>query len=619
MSEISQTDPARKLTLAEISELIGLPINSDRKIEFNCTRCENGKAKLYENAKRTKLIIYCRDCQTDLTLDEVLAKYAKPKPEPEPEEEENPYEPPPERDEAPPRQERRQHFTRPEQPEDLRQRSSVKNINAEMSTLGCYFLGDGMLWNDPELGPAVADLTPIDFWDEKHREIFLAILQTRERGEPIDMITMDYTLRNMGKLEQVGGTAYLAALQSSEPSRRHVVHYAGIVKATAQRRVGIDRATGLIDQLQNGASNADIIRYMGEYLTPHSLFGNTSGSLPALISRDIEIVSGMEFDRRIKSAPARRWIVKGLLARKEISLWSGKVEAGKTTLMRTLCMCVMRGDDFLGRWTSPGPILYVMLDADGADLTHEEFNKLGWNPTEDPIDFLIDPVMALRPNSFDQFHQKLLALKPALVVIDPLGRFEKHDDVTDYGMTYAMARCSELAKQTDTHIAFLHHIPRGRNDEDDAATAGFGSIAIAGGCNARFVCVRKTGPIYIVKSSQGKGGGFEAFAGEQILERNEETHWITLKGPYSWKDQADAVRPQVEQAINEDGDWLTTFELHKKVKGVSQSVAGSAAKTLANEGKVQLHVTKGNRHFWGKLGLQSTMFEKRKKERDPEP
>ena len=191
--------------------------------------------------------------------------------------------------------------------------------------------------------------------------------------------------------------------------------------------------------------------------------------------------------------------------------------------------------------------------------------------------------MCIRPNSFEQFHNKLLDLKPQLVIIDPLGRFEKVDDMSSYNMTYVMARFSELAKLTDCHMALLHHIPRGRSDDADPATAGFGSIAIAGGCNARFTFVHKAGDIYTFSSSKGKGGGFTPFDGEQRLTRDADTGWITLAGAYNFKDQARAIKGKVLDVINAAEGEVTSSAIGREL-GVQRSVAGIAAKMLADEG-----------------------------------
>ncbi len=360
----------------------------------------------------------------------------------------------------------------------------------------------------------------------------------------------------------------------------------------------------MIDRAHNG-STLEELRSRSANLVPQY----KADSLPVLIAPDIQILSGKQF--AVQQLKVKRdWLIQGMLAKKEISLWSGKVEHGKTTLIRTLVMCVLRGCDFLERQVTPGRVLYVMLDADGEGLTFEMFTKMGMDWDQDPIDLLIDPVMALRPRSFEQFHEQLLTIQPSLVVIDPVGRFQKIEEkdggFNGYGMTYAMAKFSELAKQTNCHMLLLHHIPRGRNDSDDPATAAFGSVAIAGGCNARFSCIKKPGDIFIVTSSKGKGGGFIPFDGEQKLAKDSETEWVTLAGAFSWKDQSDAIQPKVLEIVKTAERWMSTNEIAQEAN-VQRSIAGAAAKSLYKRGEIDMHIAGHNRHLWAIPGLQSEL------------
>ena len=353
-------------------------------------------------------------------------------------------------------------------PDDFLRRVPPNDAEAEMGVLGAVLIENETIGQIPWLA---VDM----FYRESHRHIYRAMVTLRENAKPIDAVTLSRALKTADKFEQIGGASYIAEIVEAVPTSRNIEHYAAIVRDMSIKREVATRATALVSLAYNGVSADALIGEM-----ERTLRFDTAGGLPSLISNKIEVMSGLEFHQQQQALPPRSWLVDGLLAKQEISLWSGKVEAGKTTAMRTLVMCIMRGEPFLERATYPSRVFYVMLDADGTGMTYRGFTDLGWNPEQDPMDVLIDPVMAIRPNSFEQFHQELLERKPALVIVDPLGRFQKIDDINDYGTTYAMARFSELAKRCDCHIALLHHIPRGRSDDADPATAGFGSIAIAG-------------------------------------------------------------------------------------------------------------------------------------------
>lgn len=487
----------------------------------------------------------------------------------------------------------------PQQPRetDILRRVPPQNLEAEQSVLGAILLVN------ESIEQANGVLKPDDFYRESHREIFKAMQTLWRAKSAIDPVTLEEELNRRKKFEQVGGHLYILELAQFVPTASNLVHYANIVKAKKIAREIATQATQIATLAYEGVTTEALVGEALRLLNP-VVENNGKPQLPQLIDREIEVRTSQEFHQQHIATEKRNWIVSGFLARKEISLWSGKVEAGKTTLMRTLVMCLARGEMFLERHTYPSRILYVMLDADGAGLTHDEFECLGWNPDTDDIDFIVDPVMALRPNSFEQFHHTLLTRKPHFVVIDPLGRFQKIADFTGYETTYAMAQFSELAQQTNCHIALLHHIPRGRDDAADAATAGFGSIAIAGGCNARFVCTKKAGAIYTLQTSRGKGGGFVPFEAEQVLNRDETTHWVTLRGNYDWKEQARAVMPKVLEAVNQSDDPLSANELGRIV-GVQRSIAGSAAKSLAHNGEITMKIIKGNKHLYSRKDAQA--------------
>lgn len=75
-----------------------------------------------------------------------------------------------------------------------------------------------------------------DFFDETNQAIFEACYSLFQRSEVINQITVAHELMRQGKLEQVGGAAYLSHLISIVPTSVHVEHYAQIVSRTATMR-----------------------------------------------------------------------------------------------------------------------------------------------------------------------------------------------------------------------------------------------------------------------------------------------------------------------------------------------------------------------------------------------
>jgi DnaB helicase-like protein/AAA domain-containing protein len=479
----------------------------------------------------------------------------------------------------------------------LLRRVPPQNVEAEQSFLGAILLEPALIQD------ARTIIARDDFYRESHREIYAAMLKLSNEEAGIDAVTLCHELRVAGLLDDVGGTGYIAELAAFVPTAAHIANYAAIIRECALKREIASRATQLAAAAYNGLPGQELISWA------QSLVPDTSDrkTLPVLVKNKLEVMNWMDL-QSIYQGDARQWVVEGLLARREISLWSGKVEAGKTTLMRTLVKAVLRGEPFLNRQTYQGRVFYAMLDADGADATVEAFRALGLE-ANDPIEFIFEPTIAMMKNGIEQFHQQLLAFKPALVVIDTLGRLQKVADFNGYESTYLMAMISELSKQTDSHLALLGHIPRGRHDDEDVATAAFGSIAFSGGANARFVVSRKPASgLHTLRSSKGKGAGFVPLEGEILLERDGFTGEIHSGGLYTYKEQAMASKDKLLEFLdNHEDEQFSGHQLGREL-GVPASICRVAGNSLFAEQRIKREGqgTKGKPYLYAALTFQNT-------------
>ena len=99
-----------------------------------------------------------------------------------------------------------------------------QDVEAEISTLGSLML-------DKDAIVRVADaLAAHDFYKPLHREIYEAMLDLFNRREPVDVLSVTSRLREKDKLEEIGGSGYLATLVNAVPTASHVEHYASIVR-----------------------------------------------------------------------------------------------------------------------------------------------------------------------------------------------------------------------------------------------------------------------------------------------------------------------------------------------------------------------------------------------------
>jgi len=107
------------------------------------------------------------------------------------------------------------------------------HIDAERSVLG------SMLLSQEAVLLAQETLSPDDFYDPAHREIFSAMCNLANQSKRIDLVTVDEELRRLGRLEGVGGLPYLVELSRFVPSSANVQDYARIVdeKSTLRRLI----------------------------------------------------------------------------------------------------------------------------------------------------------------------------------------------------------------------------------------------------------------------------------------------------------------------------------------------------------------------------------------------
>jgi replicative DNA helicase len=104
------------------------------------------------------------------------------------------------------------------------------SIDAEQALLGSVLL------NRQAMIPIAPWFRAEFLYDERHRQIYLAMLACYNARIPPDTRVVAERLRQAGVLEQIGGVPYLSDLVSGVPTSYHVEHYARIVEQAAVRR-----------------------------------------------------------------------------------------------------------------------------------------------------------------------------------------------------------------------------------------------------------------------------------------------------------------------------------------------------------------------------------------------
>ncbi|MDD3705205.1 MAG: replicative DNA helicase [Clostridiaceae bacterium] len=107
---------------------------------------------------------------------------------------------------------------------EMIQRIPPNSIEAEQSVLGA------MLLDKEAISAATEFISGEDFYREAHKEIFDAIVDIFNKGEPVDLITLTEKLKTRNTLEAVGGITFLTNLMDAVPTTYNVKYYAKIVE-----------------------------------------------------------------------------------------------------------------------------------------------------------------------------------------------------------------------------------------------------------------------------------------------------------------------------------------------------------------------------------------------------
>ena len=108
-------------------------------------------------------------------------------------------------------------------------------VEAERALLGAVL-------QIPKLADDAAELQPEHMHDPRHQHVWRAICELRDRSQQIDPVTVAERMTEAGKLDTIGGFAYVSKLIADRPeSASAVARYAAVIleKATARELLAV--------------------------------------------------------------------------------------------------------------------------------------------------------------------------------------------------------------------------------------------------------------------------------------------------------------------------------------------------------------------------------------------
>lgn len=153
---------------------------------------------------------------------------------------------------------------------DLAGRAVPYSVEAEQSVLGGILIDHNCI-------SAVSELIgEDDFYFEHNRAVYKVMLSLFNMNKPIDLVTVSDTLKSEGRLDAVGGVAYLSSIASSVPTTANITQYAQIVAEKSLLRKLIGAGEEIVNMGYDASDEPEAVLEKSEKLVFDILQGKDS-------------------------------------------------------------------------------------------------------------------------------------------------------------------------------------------------------------------------------------------------------------------------------------------------------------------------------------------------------
>lgn len=209
----------------------------------------------------------------------------------------------------------------------------------------------GSLMIDPSSLPMVRGIInrDDDMYIVRHKWIWQTLCELDEKKHPIDLLTVSEELSRKGRLEELGGSAYITGLIADSPSSLNVEHYARTVHLLGVRRRMIQAAGNVTQYAYDEALDVEdvVSRCIEEVQTAaNGLLGGRAQGIASLISDYYDLVGERSQQTVLPGTPTGFFdldiLLGGGLQDGELTLVGGFPGMGKTAFLDTVAFHVSR-------------------------------------------------------------------------------------------------------------------------------------------------------------------------------------------------------------------------------------------------------------------------------------
>lgn len=195
-------------------------------------------------------------------------------------------------------------------------------IDVEEFVLGTLILEPNSIFDAEQY------LRPEKFYKDAHQKIFKAILDTKNNGIGIDLLTVTNRLKKNNDLELVGGAYALTMLVSNVGLSYNLIYHCLIIQQEYIKRLAIEKAA-LIQNIAYSESDIEEIIKAIDDLTIKFDEEIQSASGNFIHESNIRLEESVKYEPHFFAFKENDKLI-GLMSKSNISLWLGKAKSRKT-------------------------------------------------------------------------------------------------------------------------------------------------------------------------------------------------------------------------------------------------------------------------------------------------
>lgn len=201
------------------------------------------------------------------------------------------------------------------------------NLSAEQSILGAILIDSKVILEGNQV-----NLSAQDFYVSAHQIIYKAMNKIFAENTEVDLVTLANELKNIGKMEQVGGMAYISSLMTAVPTSSNAIYYIKIVKELSMKR-NVSTMMRYTDENLKALPQSELLKFVERLKTTILESGNVeewyieAAEIPMEVETPGTIETGFDFIDLVTG---------GGLNYGTLTILTGEPSSGKSTIINQI-------------------------------------------------------------------------------------------------------------------------------------------------------------------------------------------------------------------------------------------------------------------------------------------